>query len=300
MIPLTEARESYLAMLSDRKNAYESEKDRIIRENPSLSAIRSRIHGIFTDELRGIHTHGEAEALSDEAEKELLREAERLGVADSIAPYRPLCPVCSDTGYVSGRPCTCLTSHITKTCFGGGLPEKLSDFDPEIYSSEASRKLGHRALKTAMSYIENFGKRKENLALIGTAGSGKTLLSGIIAAELLKKGVSVVRLRAADLIDVLGDSLFGEDSGSEIIKGCGLLVIDDLGTERQTNFTQSVLYDLIDSRYLGKLPTIITANLSLEKQKDMYGDRFISRFYSMSTENIKMPDEDIRLRKRTS
>ena len=61
----------------------------------------------------------------------------------------------------------------------------------------------------------------------------------------------------------------------------GLLFLDDLGAENATDFVRDTLYLIINRRYEGKLPVIITSNLDLGELSDSVGDRIASRIAGM-------------------
>ena len=77
---------------------------------------------------------------------------------------------------------------------------------------------------------------------------------------------------------------------------CDLLVIDDLGTELLTEFSKSVLYNLINSRLLSKKPTVINTNLTMKEIADRYGERIASRLIGNFNAN-KFLGQDIRQQK---
>lgn len=58
---------------------------------------------------------------------------------------------------------------------------------------------------------------------------------------------------------------------------CGLLILDDLGTEMTTSFTQSALYSLINSRLISGLKTVISTNLTAEETRRRYSAQIVSR-----------------------
>jgi DNA replication protein DnaC len=61
-----------------------------------------------------------------------------------------------------------------------------------------------------------------------------------------------------------------------------LLALDDLGSENPTHWARDRLYTLINGRYLGQRPTIVTTNLSLEALAERLGDRTVSRLWGTS------------------
>jgi len=91
-------------------------------------------------------------------------------------------------------------------------------------------------------------------------------------------------------------SYSGETPYLDSLLSSDLLVIDDLGTEFGTTFTQSAFYNIVNTRILSGLPTIINTNLSFKELEERYTPRITSRFIG-SYEMITFFGNDIRLKK---
>lgn len=143
--------------------------------------------------------------------------------------------------------------------------------------------------------IENFKGELPKLRpvfITGPVGCGKTHLAiGYLANEIIEKGIEAGRfVRAVDLFKEIRNT-FQEnrwESEMDLLEKYGkeipFLVIDDLGTEKMTDWVEQTLYDLIDRRYGECLPTLITSNLSLDQLSAHYashGDRLASRIAGM-------------------
>ena len=96
-----------------------------------------------------------------------------------------------------------------------------------------------------------------------------------------------------------GDNIRREDmSESQLINGYSgveVLFIDDIGTEKTTDWAQQTLYTIIDRRYRENLQTVITSNLSLNELSDKTGDRITSRIAEMC-KVIELKGKDRRLK----
>lgn len=148
------------------------------------------------------------------------------------------------------------------------------------------------------------GGEAQGLYLHGPTGCGKTLLSCAILNELIRLHQIPV-LYAKISRDILGQlrasfnpnsDYYGEGRKiEERLANVTALVMDDFGAHRETEFVNSVLYDLIDARYEKKLPTIITSNEPLEKLRETGGGRLYSRLKEMCVE-IHLEAPDYRLR----
>ena len=139
-----------------------------------------------------------------------------------------------------------------------------------------------RLLKIVQNYIVNFDtmyKENQGLLLWGPVGTGKSYAAATIANELLQRRTSVVM---TSFIKILNEvRKFDDDDGDrkiDKINNAKLLVIDDLGAERGTDYTLERVYDIIDSRYRSNKPIILTTNLTMEQMKDCEDIRY-NRIY---------------------
>ena len=100
----------------------------------------------------------------------------------------------------------------------------------------------------------------------GKAGNGKTYFSFAVANELYKRGVSVMAISVARILDVIRSSYnhhgeLGELHVLNTIRDASLLILDDLGVENKTYWSYEKLYAIIDTRYRVKKPMIVTTNM---------------------------------------
>ena len=121
----------------------------------------------------------------------------------------------------------------------------------------------------AHKYVENWEDMKANssgLLLWGNVGTGKSFFAGCIANALLEKGVPVLMTNFSRILNTLTGMHF-EDRNQFIhsLNCYSLLIIDDLGIERNSDFVLEQVFHVIDSRYRSKKPLIITTNLTLSE-----------------------------------
>ena len=125
-------------------------------------------------------------------------------------------------------------------------------------------------------------KENQGLILYGSVGTGKSYAAAIIANELLEKKVQVVM---TSFIKILKDvSTFDDSERLQIITNASLLIIDDFGAERGTDYAIEKVYDIIDGRYRSNQPIILTTNLSIEQMKscdDIRYSRIYDRIFEM-------------------
>ena len=127
-------------------------------------------------------------------------------------------------------------------------------------------------MEKAHKYVEQWDKMKAmsaGLLLWGGTGTGKTFFAGCVANALIDKGVPVLMTNFARILNSL-TNMFSEDRNGFIdsLNKYELLIIDDLGMERQSEFALEQVYNVIDSRYRSKKPLIVTTNLTLDELKN--------------------------------
>lgn len=123
--------------------------------------------------------------------------------------------------------------------------------------------------KAMQRYVDNFAelrKAGKGLLLYGSTGTGKTYAACEVANALIDKGYSVKVTNFARVLNML-QGTFEKQEYLDELNRYSLLVIDDLGIERDTAFAKEQVYNVIDARYRSGKPMIITTNLSMDKIK---------------------------------
>ena len=108
----------------------------------------------------------------------------------------------------------------------------------------------------------------KGLFLAGNCGCGKTMLAAIAASESLKRGKSVIFAAVPRLLSDIKATFDSEESTLDIlrsIESVDLLVLDDLGTEKTTDWTAELLFSIVNARYNDSKQTIITTNYTPEE-----------------------------------
>lgn len=227
------------------------------------------------------------------------------------------CPDCKDTGYVNHKKCHCFKMAEIEFLYAqSNIKEKLekenfSTFSYEFFDDE---NLDERSGRTAREYmrqvvsqchgfVERFPAEKGSILFTGNTGLGKTFLSNCIAKELIDQSFSVVYLSATDMFDILSKNKFEYDAPEEArdmyqyILDCDLLIIDDLGTELINTFTTSQLFYCVNERLNREKGTVISTNLPVNRMRDEFTDRVMSRIMSKYT-IIPLFGDDIRIQKK--
>lgn len=169
-----------------------------------------------------------------------------------------------------------------------------------------------KVLDNLKNYSEKLVKdiEKKGLILIGNNGVGKTHLACSIANKLIENGTPVIYGTLINLLAELRNSYDTDNNISEmeIIKlyeNVDLLIIDDLGKEKPSEWGLEKLFTIVNSRYENNLPVIITTNYnqnSLVERLSLNGEietakSIISRLYEMCY-LVKIDDIDHRIKKK--
>lgn len=142
--------------------------------------------------------------------------------------------------------------------------------DKALYDYTFARDNGiNPEIKLAHNYVSNWEEMKANasgLLIWGDVGTGKSFFAGCIANALLEKGIPVLMTNFSRILNTLTGMHF-EDRNQFInnLNRYSLLIIDDLGIERNSDFALEQVFNMIDSRYRSKKPLIITTNLTLSE-----------------------------------
>lgn len=137
-----------------------------------------------------------------------------------------------------------------------------------------------RIMRAAKNYVGNFTQFRERgkgLLLYAGVGTGKTFAAACIANALIDSGRTCLMTNFARVLNTLW-SIEEKQAYIDSFNQFDLLVLDDLGAERRSEYAQEQVFNVIDARYRAKLPMIITTNLSIDeiKKPDSIGN---SRIY---------------------
>lgn len=228
-----------------------------------------------------------------------------LGYPEDYTEVKYSCSVCSDTGFIDGKMCTCfrealLRENILSSGIGNLIDrQSFENFSLDGYDDDV-REIMNANLIIAKRYAETFGKDSKNLLLIGPTGTGKTHLSTAIAKTVIEAGHEVIYDSVQNIMSAFEDDKFRSGYGQYEQKSlkyleCDLLIIDDLGTEFVSQFTLSALYNLLNSRMNKSLPTVISTNLERGELERIYEDRIFSRIIGKDTFQLTFGGPDKRI-----
>jgi DNA replication protein DnaC len=314
---LRRARERLAAEKREAEEQTARRRSEAFAQFPRLKQIETELRITMADAMAAcFQKNGDPQAaIAEIKEKNLALQRERewiLEAADLGADYlddQPVCPTCGGSGYVGEKMCDCLRELCRQeqkkelsSLLGGR--ESFDTFRLSYYSDRPDPTYGvsprenmKSVLRDVQNYAANFVPGQSGSMLFsGGTGLGKTFLSACVARAVADRGASVVYDTAVRLFADFEAEKFGNDPNKPTEKYllCDLLIIDDLGTEMTTQFTQSALYTVINTRLMAKRATIISTNLSMQDIRARYSPQIVSRLMG-TFEDVYFFGDDIRL-----
>ena len=147
------------------------------------------------------------------------------------------------------------------------MDEKFSD---ACFENLKATKYNQRNLKLCKRYATAFDemlKKAQGLLMWGNPGTGKSYSAAAIANYLLEHKVPVIMTSFTIILKLIDSNKSEEASIARKLGKAKLVIFDDLGAERDTDYAIEKVYNIIDERYRKKLPMILTTNMTLEEMK---------------------------------
>lgn len=283
--------------------------DTIYKKIPQLAAVDESMNRQGLAITRALLADpDQQQRLLEELETEMnrLREKrarllEQHGLTESDFQPPWTCFRCRDRGILpDGSHCNCFRQQLITRAYQmsnlAGILEKenFKTYRVDLFSATPDPEEGLsprdnmlEILTIAEGFAINFEDPDEkNLLFYGPTGLGKTFTANCIAKSLLDSEKTVVYQTAIKLMDLLESYYFHktrreeDPQALERLTTCDLLIIDDLGTELTNSFTNSQLFQLINTRQLEERKTLISTNLPPSALMDRYDDRICSRLFA--------------------
>ena len=294
---------------------------------PRLSQLDRALRGTMAELIGTALRRGEdtTATVQDIRERNLALQQERsdllaqMGLKSEDLDDTPLCAQCNDTGWRGTVMCQCLKElcaqeqikELSKLLNLG--EQSFDNFRMDYYSQNiypgtgvSPRENMELVYEVCLNYAQKFGRFYfKNLYLSGPPGLGKTFLSACIARTVSENGFSVVYDTAGNIFAQFEARKFQRDlqdarearDDTRRYLNCDLLILDDLGSELTTQFTQTALYELSNTRMVSGKHTVISSNLSMEEAARRYSPQIASRLAG-EYHILRFFGDDIRLVKK--
>jgi DNA replication protein DnaC len=212
-----------------------------------------------------------------------------------------MCPICDDTGWKAVladgvrrvERCDCWRERATaKALADANIPPQYGRCDLDNFKTD-NDSLVH-AVSRARAFAEGFPIVDKGLMFLGPSGLGKTHLStAIVKRVIARSGARALFKPMGSLLRQIRDTYnpIVRSSERQVIQPvmqAELLVLDDLGRERPTDWVEETLTLIIDTRYNERRPTIVTTNYALLEDSThpnaligRVGSRTLSRLHEM-------------------
>ena len=192
----------------------------------------------------------------------------------------------TDRRFGKFQPCTCNDGRQNIAAIAERRAARWGIEPNRRQTFETFRVTGlHASVHTALKAAQGFaGNPQRCLVLWGEYGCGKTHLSMAVVNTLLSNGVSTLAFTAPDLLDMLRSG-YGDNSYDQLMRAARtvpVLIIDDLGRERGTEWADEKLYQIINVRYHDQRPLLISSNLNPAELADRrIADRLCDERWSL-------------------
>lgn len=284
-----------------------------IAKYPELIDIENTMKNAALDVIRSVGADGKRVNIyevakinlqAQEKRKELIKKA---GYPEDYLEPPYTCKKCKDSGIVNGKLCECHLAVLQQlsvselSCSPLLARSTFDSFDLKYYSDIKDRKSGFSprdimrgCYEMLKAYAENFTCNSNSFFFTGATGLGKTHLALAVLNKVTQNGFSVYYSSAGSIVKKLEKERFGraDESVEDEIERSDLLIIDDLGAEFSTAFSQAAINELVNNAILSGKPMIIISNLSRAELEEKYGQRLTSRLNCF--EIIQFVGEDIR------
>ncbi|MBE6913060.1 MAG: DNA replication protein DnaC [Ruminococcaceae bacterium] len=282
---------------------------------PRIAEIDASLRSTVLEVIRASFGKGEdtAALIAKTKEENLALQKERealltaAGYPLNYTDEETICEICDGEGYANGSVCPCVAERYRKAkaaeinsrlslCNGN-----FSDFDLSLYPQTGSgispREQMREVYTFCRDFAEGFESSEESLCFCGGSGLGKTFLASCIAKTVAEKGFSVVFETAFSVFGTYEDVKFGRrEADTGIYETCDLLILDDVGSEMSSPFSNAVFLNLINVRRNACKNTIVISPLPSSELRRRYGDQMFSR---LEGDFIKLEflGDDVRLKR---
>ena len=238
-----------------------------------------------------------------------LRDIQSLAERGPTEPAEDECPDCDGYGYIvtenDVRICHCLAEkQLVKRLRNANIPRRYRSKSLENFKADTDQR--RAALQRVRKFVKEFDSSAEKggLFLLGASGTGKTHLAVAALTELIEQGHTGLFYNSASMIRDFRNRVGGSNTEEQNARldrliSVDVLVIDDLGVTRLSDFVREQTYSVIDQRYSENKTLIVTSNLNMKELEEQITYPVFSRVCGMCS-IVNPGDIDFRISGRRS
>jgi DNA replication protein DnaC len=217
--------------------------------------------------------------------------------------------ICDGSGWIelddnTAAPCECRQRRIVRAAsrgMGTGVPKK---FRGVSFDRHPIVDLDQGVLRHVRHFTERVGDNIDagrGLWFAGDVGTGKTSLAMLVVLAAERAGRSVLVYPITRLLAEIRDTYANEHGASYMelfrrITEVDLLLLDDLGTEKQTDWVLEQLYSIVNERWQDERAIVVTSNtMDLDELRDQLGQRTVSRLVEICDGPLPLMGNDLRM-----
>lgn len=311
-------REAYSEKAQKAREEAQIRRDELWIKFPDIKAIDREIADIGFQAVRMAVGGGEGVPEKIQKFKEQSLELQRIrgemllekGYPSDYTSVHYECEKCEDTGYVDTKMCDCMKRALILAGYeSSGISRLMRSQTFDTFSLDYYKKSPdvYDKMKQNFDFIKSFAEgfsagASANLAFFGGTGLGKTHLSTAVAKTVIDKGYDVLYVTALSMLADFEKERFGSGYSDTDVSDLSryydadLLIVDDIGTEVNNQFTVSTIYNIINTRLSKGKSTVISTNLTPAELRTRYWDRIASRIFGEYTPII-FEGTDVRMQK---
>ncbi len=179
------------------------------------------------------------------------------------------------------------------------MDSKYMDVTFEKYEQDADNAKAYKVAKNYVAHFEKMYTGNQGILFHGPVGTGKTYTAACIANELLNSNIPVIMTSFVKILQEIQNPDVDEGKFLQRLNSARLLIIDDLGVERNTDYALEKVYNVVDSRVRAAKPIILTTNLTWEeltREQDLRYKRIFDRILEVCYP-VHVPGKSHRIKK---
>jgi len=220
----------------------------------------------------------------------------------SLDKSKNVCEICDGIGYIlvegkGAQPCKCQGEiKYQENLKNARIPKKFDN--KSLQNFKTPSKKAQEIVEFIHAWIDSYSPGGKGLFMVGGVGSGKTHIAVAILKELIAKGFTGLYYNVVDLLKDIRATMSNDFELSEyalldITCNVDVLVLDDMGAEKTSEWVLDRIYHIINKRYENQVTTIITSNFDHDELEARVGKRIASRLKEMCIK-VDFPFDDYR------